>query len=84
MKLVRFYQQYKLNDFLEMDIATLSIFIKAMNQIEAEEQLFKMDSSIYPHMGDKDRRLAHKKWYKIAYPENFEQRTVKTTDLELF
>lgn len=84
MKLLRFYQQYKLDDFLEMDIALLSVFIRGMYQLEAEEHMMTMDAVSYPHTTDKARKASHKKWSKIARPEDFENRAVKTTDLELF
>ena len=84
MKLLRFYQQYKVEDFREMDIATLGTLIGGMSQVLAEEHLLLMDAVSYPHTDQKARRGQHKKWSKEAYPENFEQKVLKTTDLELF
>jgi hypothetical protein len=84
MKLIRFYQQYKVDDFLEMDLSLLSVFIRGMTQLQAEEHLMSMDAISYPQSDQKSRKASHKKWSKLAYPENFEDRAVKTTDLELF
>lgn len=84
VRLARFYQQYKVEDFLNMDVRLYHILIKGMEQVKAEEQLIFMDAVSYPQMNQKARRKAHKNWYKQAYPENFKNRPVKTTDLELF
>jgi len=81
---LRFYQQYKIQDFLEMDIRILSILVSGMGQVMAEEQLNIMDAISYPHRDDKGRKKQHREWSKLAYPDKFEQRIVKTTDLELF
>jgi hypothetical protein len=55
-----------------------------MERIRARERLFEMDANQYPTLNQKEMRKRHKDLYKIAFPENFENRTVKTTDLELF
>ena len=83
VKLLRFYQQYKIDDFMQMSTKTLSTLITGMNQISAEEHLYKMDAASYPHYSEKYKPKHHRNWYKIAYPENFESRPIKTTDLEL-
>ena len=83
MKLAWFYQQYKIEDFLAMDIRLFNILSLGMEQMIAEQQIRNMDFAIYPHIDDKGRRSSHKSWYKKAYPESFESRVVKTTDLEL-
>ena len=67
-----------------MDVNTYHILARGMEQLQAEEQLLSMDAVSYPHSDQKHRRKSHKKWMKQAYPENFEERTLKTTDLELF
>jgi hypothetical protein len=82
--MLRFYSQYKYDDFLEMDSYLFSVLYNGMVQVLAEEHLKCMDFSMYPNADDKSRRKMHKEWYKLAYPENFESRIVKTTDLELF
>lgn len=84
MKLLRFYQQYKLEDFYLFDTYTLSILTNGMEQVTAEEQILRMDAASYPNYNAKDRKSSHKSWTKKAYPENFEARVIKTTDLELF
>jgi len=84
IKLLRFYQQYKLEDFYLIDTHTLSVLVMGMEQVTAEEQILRMDAASYPNYAPKDRRSSHKSWTKKAYPENFEARAVKTTDLELF
>ncbi len=67
-----------------MDVVTFSVLVNGMKRIEASEHLMSMDFTIYPHIGDKDRRKQHKKWYREAHPEAFEEKIVKTSDLELF
>ena len=66
-----------------MDIRTFSMLVSGMDQIRAEEHMLLMDAISYPHMTEKARSKHHKKWSKQAYPENFVERIVKTTDLEL-
>lgn len=66
-----------------MDVKTFYLLVTGMDRIEAAEQLMSMDYTIYPHISDKDRRQSHKKWYRKAYPEAFEEKIIKTTDLEL-
>lgn len=84
VKLLRFYQQYTIEDFLNMDIRHYKTLINGMEQVKAEEHLVLMDAVSYPQMNQKARRKSHKNWYKQAYPENFQHKPVKTTDLELF
>lgn len=44
-----------------------------------------MDALDYSHRNiDKDRKKKHRALYKKAYPNNFDKKPVKTTDLELF
>lgn len=59
-------------------------YLQAMDRIKARERLSSMDSNQYPHLVDKDKRKRHKEVYKSAFPESFDNKTVKTTDLELF
>lgn len=60
-----------------------NFLVNGMRQLKAEEQLYLMDAVSYPHIDMKQRSKKHKELYKKAYPENFEQRVIKTTDLEL-
>jgi len=57
--------------------------VLGMSQVGAEEQLELMDAISYPHTTDKGRKRQHRAWYKLAHPEYFEARKVKTTDIEL-
>lgn len=84
VKLLKFYQQYKIDDFLNMDVNTIGMLINGMDRVEAMNHLMNMDFVAYPHVDNKSRKANHKKWYKKAYPESFEERVVKTSDLELF
>jgi Sec7-like guanine-nucleotide exchange factor len=84
VRLLRFYPQYKIDDFLDMDMMTLCSLSTGMEKVMAMEQLLAMDYVSYPKSDEKSRRASHKKWYKLAYPESFENKVVKTTDLELF
>jgi hypothetical protein len=81
--MLRFYPQYKLEDFENMDVKTFRTLHLGMTCLKAEENLYSMEVASYPHMDDKNRRKTHKRYYKNAYPENFEKRTVKTSELQL-
>lgn len=67
-----------------MDVRMISLLINGMERLQAMEHLMNMDFSSYPHADNKTRKSEHKKWYKVAYPEAFDKKTIKTTDLELF
>jgi hypothetical protein len=43
-----------------------------------------MDALQYPMMNQKEKNKKHRQVYKQAHPENFENKVIKTTDLELF
>ena len=73
-----------MEDITAMTPQRTKIYLQAMERIKARERLFLMDAAQYPHLQPKDKKTRHKKLYREAYPENFEERTVKTTDLELF
>ena len=60
------------------------LYIQAMERLKARERLYLMDALQYPTMQHRDKKTKHKQVYKAAYPENFDSRIVKTTDLELF
>jgi hypothetical protein len=60
------------------------LYLQAMERIKARERLYLMDALLYPNMPQKDRRKKHKEISKAAFPENFNERILKTTDLELF
>ena len=55
-----------------------------MERIRARERLYMMDALLYPNMIDKDRRKKHRDLSREAFPEHFEKKILKTTDLELF
>lgn len=59
-------------------------YLQAMDRIKARERLELMDAIQYPHMKNKERKKRHKEVFKRAYPENFKQKVVKLSDLELF
>lgn len=58
-------------------------FLQAMERIKARERLYMMDAAQYPTLQDRARKDRHKSVYKQAFPESFDSRIVKTTDLEL-
>lgn len=58
-------------------------FIQAMHRIQSKERLYQMDALQYPMMDQKDKSKKHREVYKQAFPENFEQRVLKTTELQL-
>lgn len=59
-------------------------YVQAMERLKARERLVAMDALQYPMMMQKEKNKKHREVYKKAYPENFENKAVKTTDLELF
>ena len=58
-------------------------YLQAMKIVKARERLYSMDANIYPHVNEKERRKKHKDIYRVAFPEKFNSKVVKTTDLEL-
>lgn len=58
-------------------------YIDAMNRIEAQETLLKMNLADYPNMGREDRRKFHRNLHDIAYPPQ-EQKLQTTADLMRF
>ena len=61
----------------------LKEYLDAMERIKGMERLELMDAIQYPHIDNKSRQQNHRKIMKIAYPENFKSKVLKTTDLEL-
>lgn len=61
----------------------LNEYLEAMDRIKAIERLELMDAVQYPHIDDKSRHKSHRNVMKLAYPENFKSKILKTTDLEL-
>jgi len=59
------------------------LYLQAMERIKARERLYLMDALLYPNMPSKDKRKKHKDLTKLAYPETFQEKILKTTDLEL-
>ena len=63
----------------------MKYYLEAKEVIKARERLKLMDVLDYSNrLTDRDRKSKHRKLYKIAYPDNFKKRVVKTSDLELF
>lgn len=59
-------------------------YVEAMKIIEARERLKNMDAIQYPNLNQQAKKKKHRDLYKQAYPTNFKEKVVKTTDLELF
>ncbi len=55
-----------------------------MNINEARDQLLNMEYSTYPHLKEReDKMKIHKKYSKIAFPDNFKKKNVvKFSDLK--
>lgn len=58
-------------------------YIEAKDRLRAVERLELMDAMQYPTLQAKDKGKKHREVYKKAYPENFKNSILKTTDLEL-
>ena len=55
-----------------------------MHRIISRKTLRDFTVTGFPYIStDKERRKLHRNVFKVAYPENFEQKIVKTSDLEL-
>lgn len=83
VKMLRFYPQYKIEDFENMDVRNFRVLYNGMIRLHAEEVLYSMEAISYPHVQDKQRNKIHRRYYKIAYPENFENKALKTSEIEL-
>lgn len=59
-------------------------YIQAMERLKGKERLVLMDAAQYPSLDSKAKSKKHKDVYKVAYPENFKSKILKTTELELF
>ena len=58
--------------------------MQAMERIRSQERLYLMDALQYPTMQKADKKQKHREVYKAAFPDNFNRRVLKTTELELF
>jgi hypothetical protein len=68
-----------------MDHVTFTTLYKGMHQLNARELLQKFTVADYPNITDKRaKKKLHRDVYKVGYPDNFKDRILKTTDLELF
>ena len=81
---MRFYPGLKHQDILAMTPQQTKYYLQAMERIKARERLVLMDALQYPMMNRKEKNKKHRQVYKQAHPENFENKVIKTTDLELF
>lgn len=80
---MRFFPQYKFEELLDLPIHIYETMLLGMRQLKAEEQLYRMDSSLYAHMERKAMERTRKRYYKEAFPQNFEHRTIRNEDLKL-
>lgn len=77
------FYSYKLSDVLETTTNDFLDLVKAMKIIKARDRLIKCEEISYPHMKENDRKDLHKRMYKEANPEYFEEKIteVKLSDL---
>lgn len=80
---MRFFPQLKEDDIAAMTPQKVKYYVQAMEMIRARERLIMMDAALYPSLVEREKKKKHKEVYRAAYPEKFEKRVVKTTDLEL-
>lgn len=66
--MVRFYGVLRPDDFEKMDCEDFDLYWFAMERIEAQEVLTKMNVSDYPHLNQKSREKIHREIFKKAYP----------------
>lgn len=81
---MHFYPAYKLEDVLDLPQNIFAMMIEVMNRMKAEKHLYAMDASAFPNMNQKHMERHRRKLYKQAYPENFKDEPLKTTDLRIF
>lgn len=67
-----------------LDYPTFNKLYEGMHQILAREMLRQFTVADYPNIQQRrDKRKLHKNVYRVAYPDNFKKRAIKTSDLEL-
>lgn len=80
---MRFYPHLDFGKIIAMTPQEQKYHLQAMERIKGKERLILMDALQYPTLEIKTKKKKHREVYKIAFPENFKNRTLKTTDLEL-
>ena len=76
------YYSYKLEDVLEMESADYNTLTRLMLMNEARDKLSAFEANVYSKLKDDKRKEVFKRYYKIAYPQNFEvKNVVKLSDL---
>lgn len=80
---MRFYPQLTPEVIANLTTKEISYFYQAMKRMEAKDRLEGYEISSYPKREYKDQRKRHREAAQIAYPENFEKRTLKTSEIEL-
>jgi hypothetical protein len=58
-------------------------YVQAMQRLQGKERLVMMDANQYPVLESKDKQKKHREVYRVAYPESFKDKILRTTDLEL-
>ena len=80
---VAHFYNYKLHEVRELDHIDFYTLYYGMHRIIAKNMLNDFTTNDFPNLQNKSRKEIHKKIYKIAHPENFTKKVLKTTDLEL-
>jgi len=81
-ELCNFYK-YSLKEIKDLDHRDFTMLFYGMQQIEAKRCLRSFNVSDYPTLKQDERSKLHRNMYKVAYPEDFVKRAVKTDDLVL-
>ena len=77
------YYNYKLCDLNNLKQKDLNWMIRAMNINEARDQMLRFEAEGYSSLKRDDRKKLHRKYSKIAFPDNFKKKNVvKFSDLK--
>lgn len=81
-ELCNFYG-YKLSEVRALNHKDFTMLFYGMQRIESKNYLKSFNVSSFPTMKSEDRNKLHREIFKVAYPEHFIKRAVKTDDLVL-
>jgi|ETNvirome_6_1000_1030641.scaffolds.fasta_scaffold01405_3 hypothetical protein len=70
------YYGYKLHEIKGLTHKEFSSLSEAMERNEAKERLLDLEIAIAPKMKPEDRENVRRRYYKLAFPESFNEKNV--------
>lgn len=70
------YYGYKYHEVINLDIRLYDYLSRAMYVNEGREALKRLEFSTYPKLKEEGRKKVHRRYYKQAFPQNFEKKNV--------